>query len=345
MNKVEIRKKARELMMPQCRMCKECDGVACRGEVPGMGGKGKGLGFIRNVDALNKYTLETRTIHSAKNPDLSFNFFGHHLSMPVMPAPTTGVSINMGGKVTEETYIRALIKGSRASGIIPMVGDSLYPSVLQDNLRVLKEEEVTGIPFIKPWNQDELKKRIDWSMEVSSLAIGVDIDSAGLDTLKMGEQRVDPKTLEELKEISIYLKVPFIIKGIMTSSEANLAILAGADAIVVSNHGGRVLDSVPATCEVLPSIANTVGGRIPILVDGGVRSGVDVFKMLALGADCVLIGRPFAQYAIGGGEEGVKLYADQIFNELKGAMTLTGCQTLKEIREPNKLSEIGVSSF
>ncbi len=320
-------------MMPQCKMCIVCDGVACRGEVPGMGGKGKGLGFIRNVAALDKITLSMRTIHGAKNPDLTFDFFGEALTMPVMPAPVAGVNLNMGGNVTEEDYIRAIIRGSKASGILPMVGDSLFLSFLEDNLKVLSEENVLGIPFIKPWNQEELKRRIDLAMKVNPLAIGVDIDSAGLDTLKQAEQRVDPTTLQDLKAIADYLNVPFIVKGIMTASEANLAILAGASAIVVSNHGGRVLDSVPATCEVLPDIAKAVGGRVKILVDGGVRSGVDVFKMLALGADAVLIGRPFAQYAIGGGEEGVQLYANQIFNELKGAMTLTGCSSLKEIKE------------
>ena len=86
---------------------------------------------------------------------------------------------------------------------------------------------------------------------------------------------------------------PFILKGIMTVSGAKKALEAGASGIVVSNHGGRVLDQCPATAEVLPAIADAVGGRMTILVDGGIRTGMDVFKALALGADAVLIGRPF----------------------------------------------------
>lgn len=329
----EAAKKARELMMPQCRMCPECNGVACRGEVPGMGGKGTGSSFMNNYSDLKKIRLNMKTIHDVREPELRFNLFGQELSMPVLPAPVAGVKINMGGKVSEEDYIRAVIKGSKNAGIIPMVGDSAFKSFIEDNLKVLKEEEVSGIPFIKPWNSEELFLRIDMAMESNPLAIGVDIDSAGLDTLKMHGQRVDPKSLSELKMIRDHIKVPFIIKGIMTAEEANLALLAGADAIVVSNHGGRVLDHTPSTVSVLRDIAHAVSGRCRIFVDGGVRSGVDVFKMLALGADAVLIGRPFAQYAIGGEEEAVELYAKKIYSELKGAMLLTGCQDLKAIKD------------
>lgn len=328
----EIAKNAREKMMPQCKMCPECNGVACRGEVPGMGGKGTGQSFMNNVNALKKITLNMKTIHEVKEPDLSFEIFGMKMNMPVMPAPVTGVNINMGNKMSEEDYIRAIIKGSAKEGIIPMVGDSAFKSFLLDNLKVLKEENVRGIPFIKPWNNEELLSRIDLAMESNPLAIGVDIDSCGLDTLKIHGTRVDSKTVEELKEIKSHLRVPFIIKGIMTVDDATAAINSGADAIVVSNHGGRVLDGTPGTCEVLSDIVLAVGGRCKVFVDGGVRSGVDVFKMLALGADMVLIGRPFAQYAIGGDDEGVSLFARKIYNELKGAMLLTGSKDLKSIR-------------
>lgn len=328
----EAARNARKLMMPQCRMCPECDGVACRGEVPGMGGKGTGSGFIGNFNELKKITLNLRTIHDVKEPDLTIELFGQHLMMPVMPAPVTGVNLNMGNKVSEEDYIRAVIRGSKNAGIVPMVGDSAYKSFLEDNLKVLKEESVLGIPFIKPWNNEELLSRIDLAMKTDPIAVGIDIDAAGLDTLKMHGQRVDPKSLEELKEVKKHLQVPFILKGIMTVEEAELAIQAGADAIVVSNHGGRILDHTPATAVVLKEIALSVNGRCKIFADGGVRSGVDVFKLLALGADAVLIGRPFAQYAIGGGEEAVTLYAQKIYNELRGAMLLTGCKDLIAIR-------------
>lgn len=102
----------------------------------------------------------------------------------------------------------------------------------------------------------------------------------------------------------------------MTARGAEKALEAGASGIVVSNHGGRVLDHCPATAEVLPEIVDAVGGKMTIFVDGAIRSGMDMFKALALGADAVLIGRPFVTTVYGGGEEGVQLYVQKLKAEL-----------------------------
>ena len=117
----------------------------------------------------------------------------------------------------------------------------------------------------------------------------------------------------------------------MTPAGARKAMEAGAAGIVVSNHGGRVLDQCPATAEVLPGIADAVGGRIKIFVDGGIRTGLDVFKALALGADGVLIGRPFVTMVYGGGAEGVQVYVNKLQSELKDAMQMCGVHSLEEI--------------
>ena len=100
---------------------------------------------------------------------------------------------------------------------------------------------------------------------------------------------------------------------------------------MVSNHGGRVLDQCPATAEVLPAIADAVGGKMTVLVDGGIRSGMDVFKALALGADGVLICRPFVNMVYGGGTEGVKLYVEKLRTELADAMSMCGAHKLSDI--------------
>ena len=117
----------------------------------------------------------------------------------------------------------------------------------------------------------------------------------------------------------------------MTVKGAMKAMEAGAAAIVVSNHGGRVLDECPATAEVLEEIVKAVDGKMKILVDGGIRSGVDVFKALALGADGVLICRPFVTALYGGAEEGVKAYIEKIGAELMDTMAMCGAASLKEI--------------
>ena len=101
---------------------------------------------------------------------------------------------------------------------------------------------------------------------------------------------------------------------------------------MVSNHGGRVLDQCPATAEVLPDIVDALkGSGVKVLVDGGIRSGVDVFKALALGADAVIIARPFATAVYGGAEEGVKLYIEKIGGELSDTMSMCGAKTLADI--------------
>lgn len=331
MNMNEVKKIARENLNNSCRVCKACNGVVCSGEVPGMGGKGTGDSFKANFDALNNIKLNMRVIHDAKNPDISTELFGRKMDIPVFAAPVTGTTLNMGGKLTEEEYISSVIDGCVQAGIYPMVGDTAVDAFLMTNLEVLKEYNGNGIVFIKPWENENIINKIKLAEEAGAFAVGVDIDACGLITLALHGKPVMPKGVEEIKELVSSTKLPFILKGIMTVDEAILAVEAGVDAIVVSNHGGRVLDQTPGTAEVLEDIAKAVKGKVKILVDGGVRSGVDVLKMLALGADGVLIGRPFVTASFGGKVEGVKTYIEELKSDLKSSMVLTGCKNIKDI--------------
>jgi L-lactate dehydrogenase (cytochrome) len=126
---------------------------------------------------------------------------------------------------------------------------------------------------------------------------------------------------------------PLIIKGILDPDDAREAIASGADAIVVSNHGGRQLDGALSTARALPRIADALSGRMPILADGGVRSGLDVVRMLALGADFVLLGRAWAYALAGGGERAVRHVLRLIEAEMRVAMALTGVTKIDEIDE------------
>ena len=283
--KEEQIKKARELYNGTCRVCKVCNGVACAGEVPGVGGKGTGDSFKENVKALNDIKINMRVIHSAKNPNTETELFGKKMSVPIFAAPITATSINMGGIVSEEEYITSVIEGCLDCGIYPMVGDTAIDECLVTNLEILKQHNGQGIVFIKPRKNNVIIEKINMSQKANVFAMGIDIDGAGLLTMALHGKDVEPKTVEELKELKASTNVPFILKGIMTVEDAKFAVEAGMDAIVVSNHGGRVLDQTPGTVEVLPKIAREVKGKIKILVDGGIRSGVDVLKCLALGAD------------------------------------------------------------
>jgi 4-hydroxymandelate oxidase len=125
--------------------------------------------------------------------------------------------------------------------------------------------------------------------------------------------------------------LPIILKGILHPDDAKLAVHHGVDAIIVSNHGGRQLDTVPATIEVLPAMAKAINGDIPLLLDGGIRRGTDVVKALALGATAVMIGRPALWGLAVAGEEGVARVLEMLRSELERALTLCGCATLKDV--------------
>lgn len=314
-----------------CRVCPVCNGKACAGEVPGMGGLGTGSAFMANVSALAKIKFNMRLMHGITEPDTSTRLLGLELSMPVLAAPIGGVSFNMGGKRTEEEYITAVIQGCKESGIIGCTGDGVPPFIHESGLAAIAAAGGHGIPFIKPWEDAELYEKLAKAKDSGALIIGMDIDAAGLITLRKMGRPVSPKSVDTLRKIIAKTGVKFIVKGIMTAQDAALAVEAGADAIVVSNHGGRVLDHTPGTAEVLPDIAGQMKGKVAILVDGGVRTGGDVLKMLALGADAVMVGRPFSMAAMGGLNEGVKTCIATLRTELMQAMVMTGAESIAKV--------------
>jgi 4-hydroxymandelate oxidase len=320
----EIRDNARKMMETFCKVCPICNGKACAGQVPGMGGLGSGSSFTNNVKALTKIKFNMRLIHDVTEPDTTVTVLGKKLALPVLAAPIGGVSFNMGGAVSEEDYIEAIINGCKAKAIIGCSGDGVPDFIHQAGFNAIKSVKGHGIPFIKPWEDEELFQKLDAAKATGAEIIGMDIDAAGLITLRKMGRPVSPKSLDKLTEIIRRTGVKFILKGVMTPDEAELAVTAGADAIVVSNHGGRVLDHAPGTVDVLADIADRVKGKITILADGGVRTGGDVLKMLALGADAVMVGRPFSVAAVGGLQAGVETYIDTLMSELKQTMVLTG---------------------
>jgi isopentenyl diphosphate isomerase/L-lactate dehydrogenase-like FMN-dependent dehydrogenase len=331
MNYNEVREKAKEILTPNCLVCKECNGVACRGWVPGVGAKWTGSSFIRSFNYLNEVKVVMDTIYEGKGQDISIELFDEKFSAPIFVAPIGGMDINYGGKLTEEEYHRRTLMGAKAAGIAAFTGDGANDDYFNAPLKPLKEVGGWGIPTLKPWSQEKIFEKIKIVEDLNVLALAMDIDSAGLVHLAASGKPVYSKTVEDLKSIVDSTKLPFIIKGIMSGKAAEKAVQSGAYGIVVSNHGGRVLDNTPATTEMLPEIRKAVGKRIKIFVDGGIRTGADVFKALALGADAVLIGRTFTISAFGGGAEGVQLYAEKLMAELKDTMLMTGCSTLEDI--------------
>ncbi len=327
----ELRDRAKEKLKGYCRVCPVCDGRVCAGEVPGMGGAGTGRAFAANLEALARYRFNMRTLHDVRAPDTSCELWGETLSMPILAAPMTGVSPNMGGKISEEDFLQEIIAGSLLAGALGMSGDGPDPLMYEGGLKAIAGHGGKGIPIAKPRAQKEALKYLQAAAAAGALAVGMDIDGAGLLPMALKGQPVGPKSFAEIKELIGATRLPFILKGIMTPEEAEIAVAAGAGAIVVSNHGGRALDHTPGAAEVLPAIAARVKGRLLIFADGGVRCGGDVLKLLALGADAVLVGRPLIIGVMGGGRQGVAFLLNKLKSELIQAMLLTGTADVKAV--------------
>ena len=190
---------------------------------------------------------------------------------------------------------------------------------------------------VKLWNDETMAHKIRQAHEAGAVAIATDIDCVGLGDMSINawydslSGLVSPKSARQLREVFSVTDKPFILKGIMTAKGAVKACEAGASGIVISNHAGNSLDQSLASIEVLEDIRRAVGNEINIYIDGGFRHGEDVFKAIAMGADGVLIGRPVMIAAEGADAYGVSVCLQKVIWELKNAMRMTGCRSLKDI--------------
>ena len=327
----EVLKSARGNMGPYCKVCPVCNGAACKNQMPGPGAKGVGDNAVRNYQKWQEIRVNMDTIHENKPIDTSVELFGRTFKYPFFAGPVGAMTLHYGEKYDDLAYNNLLVDACAKGGIAAFTGDGTNAKVMEGATAAIKAADGLGIPTVKPWNLETIWEKMELVKASGSFAVAMDIDGAGLPFLKNLTPPAGSKTVDELREVAEMAGVPFIIKGIMTRRGALKAKDAGAAAIVVSNHGGRVLDQCPATAEVLEDIVEAVGGRMKILVDGGLRSGVDVFKALAMGADGVLLGRPFVTAVYGGAAEGVQCYIDKIGGELEDTMRMCGANTISDI--------------
>lgn len=328
----EILENARGCIGAYCKACPVCNGRACRNQIPGPGAKGMGDTAIRNFDKWQEIRVNMDNICENRTPDTSLELFGKTFRYPFFAGPVGAVNLHYGEKYNDLSYNDLLLRSCVENGIAAFTGDGANPEVVKQAAKALAEVNGQGIPTIKPWNMETIREKMQLCKDAGCFALAMDIDAAGLPFLKNMMPPAGSKTVEELKEIVHMAEVPFIVKGIMTVKGALKAKEAGAAAIVVSNHGGRVLDQCPATAEVLSEIADALkGSPVKILVDGGLRNGTDIFKALAMGADGVLVCRPFVTALYGGGAEGVSVYIEKLAGELRDTMSMCGAGSLAEI--------------
>jgi NAD(P)H-dependent flavin oxidoreductase YrpB (nitropropane dioxygenase family) len=194
----------------------------------------------------------------------------------------------------------------------------------------LKELVEVGVPLVQTFkpiaDRNKLTNMIAEAEAAGVAWVGIEID-AGTGTKILDKPMFTgctPMSLSELKEIKQMISRPLILKGVLSPWDAEKALEAGADVIVVSNHGAHTIDYLPHPLEVMDEIVRVIAGQIPIIIDGGFRRGTDVLKGLAFGAQAVGLGRPILYGLAADGQEGVKAVISEMVDELRRTMTMTG---------------------
>ena len=307
-----------------------------------------------NQSAFARIGLVPRVLRDVGGPQLALTLLGCRTSMPILTAPTAF------HRLAHPDGERATARAAASTGTIMIV--SMASTVPLEEVAVEAQAAVAGTDA-NLWFQLYLQPDLQFTESIvrSAEAAGykalvVTVDSPvfgrrerdlrnGFMDLPVGlccENLREPGGVREivfssefswnhihwLREVTS-LKV--VLKGIMHPADAHLAVEHGADAVIVSNHGGRQLDTVPATIDLLPAIAEAIDGRIPVLMDGGIRRGTDVVKALALGADAVAVGRPVLWGLAAGGEEGVKQVLEMLRSEFVRALALCGCGSPQDL--------------
>jgi 4-hydroxymandelate oxidase len=290
---------------------------------------GKGVGsvtgssFKRNRAALNEICLRTRLLHGINDVDTTTKVVGVSLATPILAAPIAGSSVDYA----------EVVQGCTRAGTMCFVG---YPQPTEVIRSAADNADAKVGWIIKPLRDVQaLARCFGVAEEAGCRAVGLDLDSAaGLQQYTHAATWVldwSFKPVDELREIRGMTSLPFVVKGVLSVEDAELCIDVGADAIVVSNHGGHALDQTQAAIEVLPEIVDAVGQRMDVLMDGGIRHGTDVLKALALGAKAVLVGRPTIWGYNAGGAAGVARLFELLTAELVRAMKLTGVSDVKDV--------------
>jgi 4-hydroxymandelate oxidase len=318
------------------------------------------LTLRRNREAYQELSLHYRVLVDVSTRELSTTMLGHKLSMPIAVAPTAFhrlahadgelASVRAAGELGT-LFILSTLSNTKVEAVAAAASGPLW-----FQLYVYKDRDATR----------ELVKRVE-AAGCSALVVTVDAPVLGrrerdvrnsfalppefkVENLQAtayatvdrvsGESglasyfasMLDPSlTFDDLAWLRGISKLPIVVKGLVRPDDSLRAIDAGASAVVVSNHGGRQLDTAPATISVLRSVVEAVGGRAEVYVDGGIRRGTDVVKALALGARAVLIGRPVLWGLTVGGREGVAAALQCLRRELDLAMALCGCPTVEDI--------------
>jgi isopentenyl diphosphate isomerase/L-lactate dehydrogenase-like FMN-dependent dehydrogenase len=310
------------------------------------GGAGDEVTLRDNVDAFGRLTLRPRVLADVSGVSTAAKVLGHDVSMPIGVAPVAFQRL-----AHPEGEVATARAAARAGTIFSL-----------STMATAGPAEITeGVRFFQLYvfkDRGFTRALVEQAVDAGFSAILLTADTphlgrrerdhrtgfkvpaelvpslAGQDLLTPEQtfaSMADDLSWRDVEELASMSGLPVLVKGVLTTEDALLACESGAAGVVVSNHGGRQLDGVPATIEALPEVVEAVAGRVPVLMDGGIRRGTDVVKTLALGAQAVLAGRPFVWGLAAGGEDGVYRVLKLLRKELELALALLGCKSPAEV--------------
>ena len=287
--------------------------------------------FRRNPQAFHHYLFRQKIFHDVSEPDTCVELFGKSLPTPAITAPVGSFSLI--GKDAE----REVAAGCDRAGAMMFVSQAAKFSPKE-----WRDADKSPLVFMAYMNRgkDEVSAYAKLAEDLGFAAVGITVDTVR--PVKIGDEvplstkdgkprRGHKSTVKDIEWMKQQVSLPVVIKGIMGGEDARAAVNAGADALVVSNHGGRILDYNRAALEALPEVVEAIGKNTPVLLDSGIRSGGDIVKALALGARAVLVGRPVAWGVGAFGARGVERVFAILTEEMQRVLTLTGVARIRDV--------------
>ena len=296
-----------------------------------MGAAESGATLRRNQRALGRFLFRQKIFHDITDPATSIELFGRKLPMPAAIAPIGSFSL------IGDDAERQVAEAAGRAGVMMFVSHAAKPSVREWS-------QATKAPLVfmgyLSRGRDAVLDQARQAEELGFAAVGITMDV--VQPVKLGDQvplstkdgkprRGQTASLKDIEWLKQRVSLPVVIKGIMGADDARVAVEAGANALVVSNHGGRILDFNRAAVEALPEVLDAVGKKVPVLLDSGIRTGGDVVKAVALGAKAVLVGRPIGWGVGAAGVDGVVRVIDLLSEEMRRVLIMTGTSSIRVV--------------